>query len=249
VRRPGGSALNAGQAGGLRAASYIAGFYLNNDPWFGPAENGEDFNGKALRAAAEELAAFERGLRLNYPAPGKQGGPGITEKLRQLQEINSGAAGFLRNKGEVEKSLARIEALDRESLEVSEEELDAAFKYREILLLSRMLHQGIWYYLESGGLSRGSCAVTIIDDSGIRGQAERGFPTDTAFHDRALITRFDAATNSVRSLFRPVRPIPAADLWFEKVWADYREGAIFRPSAAATTNVGIFTGNANRVAL
>ncbi|MDR2177669.1 MAG: FAD-binding protein [Treponema sp.] len=227
VRRPGGSALNAGQAGGLRAASYIAGFYLNNDPWFGPAENGEGLNGKALRAAAEELAAFERGLRLDYPAPGKQGGQGIAEKLRRLQEINSGAAGFLRNKGEIEKSLARIEALDRESLEVSEEELDTAFKYREILLLSRMLHQGIWYYLDSGGLSRGSCAV-ITGDSGIRGQAERGFPTDAAFHDRVLITQFDAGANSVRSLFRPVRPIPAADLWFEKVWTDYREGAIFR---------------------
>ncbi|MDR2176431.1 MAG: FAD-binding protein [Treponema sp.] len=223
IRRPGGSALNAGQTGGLRAATYIAGFYLKNDPWFGPAENGEKPGDRALRAAAEELAAFERGLRLNYPARGKRN---VAEKLRRLQEINSGTAGFLRNKGEVERSLALIETLDRESLDAAGEELDLALKYREILLLSRMLHQGIWYYLDCGGLSRGSCAV-IAGDSGIRSQAERGFLADSAFQNQALITRFDAATNSVSSLFRPVRPIPAADLWFEKVWADYREGAIF----------------------
>lgn len=233
VRRPGGSALNAGQVGGLRAASYIAGFYLKNDTWFGPGGGGEEGPGeRVLRAAAAELAAFERGLKLDYPA-GKQAGkgerknPGIPEKLRRLQEINSGAAGFLRNKGEIERSLALIEAMAQESLEAGDEELAAAFKYREILLLSRIFHQGIWYYLDSGGLSRGSCAVTG-GDSGIRPQAERGFPIDAAFHDKALITKFDAGADKVHSLFRPVRPIPQADLWFEKVWADYRDGGIFR---------------------
>ena len=65
VRRPGGSALNAGQVGGLRAASYIAGFYLKTDTWFGPGGGGEEGPGeKVLRAAAAELAAFERGLKL-----------------------------------------------------------------------------------------------------------------------------------------------------------------------------------------
>jgi succinate dehydrogenase/fumarate reductase flavoprotein subunit len=166
IRRPGGSALNAGQVGGLRAASYIAGFYLKNDPWFGPEENAGD---KALRAAADELAAFERGLRLTYPAGGeREGKTPIAEKLRRLQEINSRAAGFLRNKGETERSLACIEAM------------------------------------------------------------EQDFPTGASFHDKALITVFDAKTNGIRSLFRPVRPIPADNLWFEKVWADYRDGAIFR---------------------
>ncbi|MDR3161408.1 MAG: FAD-binding protein [Spirochaetaceae bacterium] len=225
VRRPGGSALNAGQVGGLRAASYIAGFYQKNDPWFGPGpEGGESPGDRALRAAADELAAFERGLRFNSPATGEQAWPGIAEKLRQLQELNSRTAAFLRNKAEIEKSLARIEALDRESLDLAVEALDTAFKYRETLLLSRLLHQGIRYYLECGGLSRGSSAVTG-GDSDIR--SLQGFPLDSAFHDQVLITRFDAATNSVHSLFRPVRPLPASELWFEKVWADYREGKIF----------------------
>jgi hypothetical protein len=260
VRRPGGAALNAGQVGGLRAASYIAGFYLKNDPWFGG-------QAEILQKAADELAAFERELRIAIRAPairapgGEPGGgkggaekpannenPPIAEKLRRLQEINSRAAGFLRNKGETERILALIEALDRESLEAAEDELDVALKYREILLLSRLLHQGIWRYLDSGGLSRGSFAVinntpadntatsgnnnpigdAANDAAALQSQAEQGFSVDTAFQDQVLITFYEAGTNSVRSSFRPVRPIPQTDLWFEKVWADYRAGAVFR---------------------
>ncbi|MDR2245728.1 MAG: FAD-binding protein [Treponema sp.] len=240
ARRPGGSALNAGQVGGLRAASYIAGFYLKNDPWFGGTA-------EILQRAADELAAFEGELACRVPGggdpdnnnDGKKTGekPSIAEKLRRLQDLNSGTAGILRNREETRRSLARIEALERETLEIAEEELDTALKYREILLLSRLLHRGIGYYLDSGGLSRGSFAVAgdaVIgkantgDAVALKSQAERGFATDTAFQDKALITFFDPKTKSVHSLFRPVRPIPSGDLWFEKVWADYRTGAVFR---------------------
>jgi succinate dehydrogenase/fumarate reductase flavoprotein subunit len=212
VRRPGGSALNAGQVGGLRAASYIAGFSLKNDPWFRD-------QGEMLQRVEEELAAFEGELRLN---PAERGHRPVAEKLRELQELNSATAGFLRNREETRRSLARIEELEAESLGIAGEELDTALKYREILLFSRLLHQGIGCYLDSGGLSRGSCLV------GPDALAAAGGPTDSAFQDKALITFYDPAAGLVRSLFRPVRPIPSGDLWFEKVWADYRTGALFR---------------------
>jgi succinate dehydrogenase/fumarate reductase flavoprotein subunit len=213
VRRPGGSALNAGQVGGLRAASYIAGFYLKHDPWF---DRGRE------KEAARALADFEKDLNYN---PGKQptGEPELARKLRRLQEINSKTAGFLRNRGDIQRNLDLIENLEKEDLSGEGEIL---FKYREILLLSRIFYQGILYYLDSGGLSRGSWAIT--DDSDLRSQAERGFAIDTAFQDKALITFFDKTENRVHSSFRPVRPIPNADLWFEKVWVDCREGKIFR---------------------
>ncbi|MDR1971147.1 MAG: FAD-binding protein [Treponema sp.] len=229
VSRPGGSALNAGQAGGLRAAAYLAGRGLKNDPWFG---GGDGVFAAVLLRAAENLRDFEAELNLGgnagpppLPADPAEGGA-IAEKLRALQDLNSRAVSFLRNRREIHESLARIEELAGESLEPGEDETAILFKYREALLLSRILHHGIRYYLDSGGLSRGSCAV--IDDSDIRAQAERGFAPDKAHHDQVLISYFDPKTKTVRSFFRPVRPLPDAETWFEKVWADYRAGAVFR---------------------
>jgi succinate dehydrogenase/fumarate reductase flavoprotein subunit len=225
VRRPGGSALNAGQVGGLRAAEYIARCRLVSGRQF------PEGAAAAIARAAEAVAGFERSLGAVVVAPagaGKESAVGVGKDsavavcLRRVQDANARSAAFLRSRAGSAASLALFAEMEGAAFTVAADELGAFFRFKEALLLSRLLHHSIIHYIDAGGLSRGSSAIL---EGALRVPLE-GFPQDTAFHDAVLLTRCDE-DGGIHSVFRPVRPIPDSDLWFEKVWRDYREGRIF----------------------
>jgi hypothetical protein len=50
---------------------------------------------------------------------------------------------------------------------------------------------------------------------------------DALHRDKVINTAYIPEEGKVVSAFRQVRPIPASDTWFEKVWREYREGEVF----------------------
>jgi hypothetical protein len=50
-------------------------------------------------------------------------------------------------------------------------------------------------------------------------------PENPAFREKVLETVY--AEGRVKNCWVKRRPIPQEDLWFENVWADYREGKIY----------------------
>ena len=209
VHRPGGSALNSGQVGGLRASSYIAGHALKNDSFYGVDE--------LTSKAAAEIEAFEKE---NLGS----GGSSSLELLGTLQSINSKCAAFIRSKADLEKSEAEIKALGEKNVN-PQENPSQFFKFKEMLLFSRLLHDGILGYIKNGGKSRGSyLIVNSMDDIDA---CLKGPEIDQAHRDKVINTVYSPKDDKVSSSQRQVRPIPESDTWFEKIWHEYREGKVF----------------------
>jgi succinate dehydrogenase/fumarate reductase flavoprotein subunit len=218
VKRPGGSALNAGQVGGLRAAEYISWHMAQGDSFF-------DNPGAVMSLASGSIAAFEKELAAAMPniRTGEAPAANAGELLCRLQSLNSTNAAFLRSREQIAGELSVIEALEREPVTVADRlngGLPEIFHFKEILLLSRLLCQTILFYIEQGGKSRGSYLVLDAMTGDIPVEPE----LDTAFHDKVLCSHYDPLSGQTLVGTRPVRPIPAADTWFERVWREYTEG-------------------------
>ena len=213
VHRPGGSALNSGQVGGLRAASYIAGCYLKEDPFYQP--------GDLEIMAAGALREFERECNAGSVETGDSPG----ELLRRLQKINTRTVMFIRSRKELEKSREEIIALGGIKPNPMDD-LRAFFRFKEMVLFSRLLYEGILFYINNGGKSRGS--YLILDSIEELMGSLKGTVIDFAHRDKIINTHYNLIEDKIVSEQRSVRPIPPSNTWFETVWKEYREGRIFR---------------------
>ena len=231
VKRPGGSALNAGQVGALRAAEYIAHAY--------DAE---------LPDLSQRQPALERGLAA------------VATEMRQLQEqartskINAQLAMV-----EMGKRMTRCGAHLRWASGVEQALAEALAQYRRLLAegvrmpLPVMLHAGfaarqqclthiaflfaIREMLRRGAGSRGSHCV--LDDQGEpmhplltdpnTHQPYRVKPENLALREHILTVRYspDAPELFEARDERP-RAMPERDVAFEVAWKQYREGDIYR---------------------
>ncbi len=207
VSRPGGSALNSTQVGGIRAAEKIA-------------------HSKRVCARLEKrdvLCAADLG-RGNTAA-------GLNEILSLRAVVASmmtECCSFLRDplkmkemRGVLARELAGINGFCVRS----PRELAELYITRDILVTQSAMLTSALYYIDDGGESRG--AYLITDKSPIEVLASRLTPkTDTVHADRVLTvsrtegTGFDCA-------FEACRPIPDGRYWFETVYREYRVGEIY----------------------
>ncbi len=238
VYRPGGAALNSGQVGATRAAQAIA-----NRPGRGRDHAAFlDAAATRLREADALLAGavdrFERGIEDNTGA-----------LLRGVQAVMSAGAGPVRSRASIESALREVSVLHRDYAETvsadpsSRRSVDRTFLVRDILTTAYVYLQAMMDYVEHGGLSRGS--VLYTDASGslpVRGYgADRNKPLnlperfrfaldqgalDEQVQEVALETDPVTNTAKVTARWRPRRPIPKDDDFFENVWREYRERGV-----------------------
>ncbi|MDR0568351.1 MAG: FAD-binding protein [Spirochaetaceae bacterium] len=258
VKRPGGSALNAGQVGGLRAAFYIAEWYLKKpDAYFDNLETVTDRAKKNIEAFAKNIFLSTESISTEIlsgrkkesistesisaekisdrkkesistesisaeKVSGRKKEITALELLRRIQNLNSASVTFLRTKENAENALAELDRLANTPIR-RDTDIRNIFKAQEILLLSRLLYEAVLYYIERGGKSRGS--YLILDRIGETVPLKDAVETDSAFTDAVILSRYDGG--SITTSSRPVRPIPDADTWFERVWRDWREKTFF----------------------
>lgn len=207
VQRPGGSALNSTQVGGIRAAEAIAHRLArkqNNDHNVSVAE--------LVGHGSETLTfadAYEKRMRF----------------ARRMTESCS----FLRRPSSIEALISDIKAeLDRFPGygAADTRALRELYICRDVLLTQLMMLSSVRAYITSGGLSRGSYLITDASTEQILSSDAPA--TDTAFADKVGKARlvsnggFDTVT-----YFEAVRPVPETAHWFEKVYNAYRNGEIF----------------------
>ena len=215
IHRPGGSALNSGQVGGYRAASFIAGRYAKDEA------EGAFYGADTLKAMAYgTIGDFEKDLAGVPSAHAVSSGSVPSgDLLRGLQKMNTRNAMFIRCGKEIVKSLEIIKNLSQRKLR-SGDDIYTFLRFREMLLLSRLLYDGILSYLNSGGKSRGSWLAVDSPES-VTGNLS-SIEIDILHRDKVLNTSYNPVDDSVVSSFRQVRPIPQSDTWFENVWREYR---------------------------
>jgi succinate dehydrogenase/fumarate reductase flavoprotein subunit len=219
VARPGGSALNAGQVGGFRAAEYIGQRYAR------PTLKMSDFGkaaGAAARSAADFLARCRRSS-LDWRAA-----------RAELQERMSAAGAHIRAgdalAGAVRAAKAQLDALEargcmvRNAAEARQALCTLQLCFAHWVYLAATLH-----HVKSGVGSRGSAMVR--DASGQRAHdkldaAAWSFrPENPAF--RELVQETAVVRGKVVNRWVKRRPLPERELWFETAWAEYRKGAIY----------------------
>ena len=204
IFRPGGTALNSCQVGGLRAAQHIV-----YDSDAKPSPNFGKIAADAM-AKAEALIEKTKGERSTVDAT----------RARYASRM-SGNFAFLRNIPEMKAAMPKIEEdlarFAEKNKWATPDEIPGLFKNLDIIRTSRAIAAAILYTAERFG-SRGSGFVLDGGDF-----MERNLrPEDESGRERIVTVRKDGEDLKIEVV--PVRPIPAdRDLWFEKVWAKYRK--------------------------
>ena len=221
VTRPGGTALNAGQVGAVRAAE---GIFLKKRTHMKEASPSTESGIKErLR-----IQALDR-IRLSEHA---EGNCPLSELWINASKRMSAAAGMIRNQVQMETALKETEddicQFMQKAKSPSVSQLSLFYKLYDMLLSQKMYLFAMLDYAKAGGGSRGSALYT--DSTG----ELPGFPgcqtfgelyrcrLDQKMHGQEVqeVTLKEGTPSASK---RPVRPLPDVDYFFENQWRIYRE--------------------------
>ena len=221
VTRPGGTALNAGQVGAVRAAE---GIFLKKRTHMKEASPSTESGIKErLR-----IQALDR-IRLSEHA---EGNCPLSELWINASKRMSAAAGMIGNQVQMETALKETEddicQFMQKAKSPSVSQLSLFYKLYDMLLSQKMYLFAMLDYAKAGGGSRGSALYT--DSTG----ELPGFPgcqtfgelyrcrLDQKMHGQEVqeVTLKEGTPSASR---RPVRPLPDVDYFFENQWRIYRE--------------------------
>ena len=211
IARPGGSALNAGQVGSLRAAQYIS-------------ENGnklikeKDFEDILSKAGAKQLKELEKVCN---------GYDNINGLITEAQRRMSDTAAAIRNKDNMEKALAltltEISSLHKTAKVSGRESLYRYYKLKDILITQSAVLTALINYANTVGDTRGSSLCYNQNGSLRHGLEELFRFTEENGDTRTKVQETVLTDSGFKSYWRDVRPIPESDDFFENVWRSYRE--------------------------
>ena len=211
IYRPGGSALNAGQVGSMRAAQYISQHNEN-----------ECFDPEAVDTVAEK--AVKKHLNITRSILGQDNNlDALWEKYTKKM---SEAAGPIRNSSLLDNAVADcIDAIDDFANLVKIDkpsQLWSAYRLRDALIAQATYMTAMKEYVKMGGKSRGS-AIYSSQNGDVPAKMEESFrfELDTGDFDTSVLEINYARDLSVN--VRPVRPLPEGGGFFENVWREYRE--------------------------
>lgn len=210
IARPGGSALNAGQVGSLRAAQYVA--QHPNEP-----VSAEAFAAVAARAERAHVALMDKLCKGSFNVP---------ELTALAKRRMSDDASAIRVRESMQRAQQQVTD-DRRRLEeiaslAEPREIVSYYKLRDCLTTQAALLCALIDYIDTVGLTRGS-ALYYDADGSLREGLEESFRLrtgDAAFADR--VQEVALLGDTFVSTWRDVRPIPENNDFFENVWRQYR---------------------------
>jgi succinate dehydrogenase/fumarate reductase flavoprotein subunit len=230
VSRPGGSALNAGQVGAIRAATRIMGY--------GPADVLD--TGPAIRCAESQCTPVVT-MALSWVKRAESAGltparakPMLDAALAELRGCMSRSAGPIRMVSELESSCIHAGQERNRWLStaaIPRELVPGALRLRHMLIAQHWYLKAVHDYVKQGGGSRGSYLVT--DEAGAQAHPllpeYRIKPEVSRFRTSVQVVGVDT-TGELQIRYEPCRPIPQDKFWFERVWSEYRAGSFFAES-------------------
>lgn len=220
VRRPGGSALNSGQVGSMRAAYFIARRYKTPPP---------SPTAFAARAGPQIRATIKQARKMidkaaKLPDPGGRARPEIQERMSACGAAIRDPDMVRRAVGEAWDLYARLKSVARVR---SAKDLPAAFKDLDLCLTQALYLEAINEYLNKGGRSRGS--YLVLDKDGekpcpeLEDEWRFSLNPRPSFVDQKILEVSLAENGRVVKKWVDIRPIPMDESWFETVWRAFRE--------------------------
>lgn len=223
--RPGGSALNSGQVGAVRAAQYIAGVYKH-----------APMSPDAFMEAVQPQVAAQHADYRSYLTAGPEAVELDTVR-GEIQERMSRNGAFIRDAAAAAAAAKDAHALYRRILEhglrcPGTRALARASEDKLMALTSIAFLEAIRYYIENGGGSRGG--YMVLDDQGdltVDSKRDRELRHRSENMDKRNEILEVALSGNEPDSFAitpvPVRPLPDDDSWYETTWAAWNEGRIF----------------------
>ena len=212
ISRPGGSALNAGQVGSLRAAQYISETPLRALPEKEALE-------KLADAVVEKHVALVKAARANEN--------NVIEKIKKAQRRMSDCGAAIRNPENMEKALgeilSEIKTLSSDVGVDSVGGLYRVYKLLDVLYVQALALAAMLDFTKTVGATRGSALYYNAEGEKGEGLEEqfRFISGGTVFGDKVQEVYLDGETPN--AFWRDARPLPADDDFFENVWRRYRE--------------------------
>jgi succinate dehydrogenase/fumarate reductase flavoprotein subunit len=223
VTRPGGAALTAGQVFGIRCARHIDALRAGRVP------------GRGVEACRAQIAACLSRIADGLAATD---GLAVRDVRREIQERMSDAAGFICRAEDVAGALGGATALNdairaRGIAIASATRAAEALLWRQMALTSEAVLTALHHYVAHGGGSRGARALCSPSGTEVplarlgaleqyRFRPERGADRHVQIRVRYLDRRFVAREVALRELDG------LEGICFEKDWARYLTGAIYR---------------------
>lgn len=223
IYRPGGSALNAGQVGAVRASQYIVKRYR------GDACGRDSFFGRHRDEVEEEVSFGETAL--NSPEE-MQLDPGSHLSALGARMTKYGAC--IRSGEGILTALTENrrhrEFLNRKFGIKGPESLKDLYKLKHLLISQFVYLEAMKDYGDRVGISRGSYLVYHPDGKIPNPHLDEPFRNRTEVTDDSVLQEiyYEADEKVCHVSWRPVRPLPNEEIWFENVWKDYREDGIIR---------------------
>lgn len=211
VSRPGGSALNAGQVGSLRAAQYISSRDREHT-------KEKDFH-ELVKGTLTKHKAFCKMLLDNDD--------NVESYIQKAQRRMSDSGGPIRDRIAMEKAFSEIQS---ERLTLASctgvknvGSLYRAYKLKDLLAVQYATLASMIDFSQAVGSTRGS--ALYCDKVGFlrKGLDELfRFRLDSAGTD-GQVQQVRMQGDDVALSWRPVRPMPTGDDFFENVWRQYRK--------------------------
>ena len=214
VTRPGGTALNAGQVGAMRAT--------------------EQIHLRKIHGELPECASPVERMELRSEARLFTEQPCEAHGTRELNEIwldttqkMSSYGGIIRSENGIKTALAETNRYLSEYNHIvkrpSENQLSMYFRLRDMLVSRKVYLAAMLDYAQHGAGSRDSALYT--DPNGdlpdVRMPELFRCCLDSGCHD-SVIQEIALNGENCEIIWRPVRPMPKTDYFFENQWREYR---------------------------
>ena len=235
VYRPGGTALNSTQTGSLRAAQYISNNYE------GQSLSVEDFI-EASKIQLKSKVEIIKKILINsfFDSESKyiiHPQSNVFKIRNRMQKRMNDCGAHIRPYGEVVKAIHETEVELRMMVDFSRisslSELPEVFRNIDIAITQYVYLNAIKEYIEKGGKSRGS--YLIYDDKGnlpagnlpeiFRFLLNNDEKLQRVVNELEIKETYDLLKKEnirISSEWKPVRPIPQDEYWFENIWREFR---------------------------
>jgi succinate dehydrogenase/fumarate reductase flavoprotein subunit len=220
VTRPGGSALNAGQVGGFRAAEFIANRYAG---WSMDEEAALQAVQSSLENVHEWMSKCQHARRDWNPV------------LKEIRERMSLAGAHIRSRAVMQQNLLNAEELVQDIMSngcrySGDRDLKHVFRVRQLCYSHLVYLQAIACSLADNVGSRGSSIVLHPDGRPVHpllGDQWKILPEDPSYREKVLETETTPA-GKILNEWVDCRPLPETEAWFETAWAEFRNGTIYK---------------------
>ena len=215
VYRPGGSALNAGQAGSTRAAMYISRRYTD------PPMPEPDFR----RLAATQITPK---IEIAQQLLANKTGRSPQEIRAESGRLMSAHAAHIRNAADIcsvkDTSELQLQHIAEQTILSSPTDLVTAFENVDLLIAQYVYAAAMENYIAVGGGSRGSFIIPDADGVNDIPDLFRFSSDNGKLSSKVQEVRY--TPQGCDFTWDDVRPIPQDDNWFENVWREYREDKV-----------------------